>query len=98
MIHRPVIFQAFQASPRSRTRKICVSAGRSILHEYAAVTNENAPSFWTHSAFCVTGSMVVGLELLFRDVHTDYEASRLRATLNYTAVQLRTPKCDVIAV
>jgi hypothetical protein len=42
--------------------------------------------------------MVVGLELLFRDVHTDDEASRLRATLNDTAVQLRTRKCDVIAV
>jgi hypothetical protein len=97
MIHRPVIFQAFQASPHSRTRKICVSAARSILDECAAVANTNAPSLWTHSAFCITGIMVVGLELLFRDIHTDDEASRLRAALNDTAVRLRTRKCDVIA-
>ncbi|KAL3480817.1 hypothetical protein BJX99DRAFT_205017 [Aspergillus californicus] len=97
MIHRPVIFHAFQAPTLSRTRNICVSAARTILREHEAVTNEDAPSLWTHSAFCVTAAMVVGLELLFRDVHTDGEASTLRAALNDTAVRLRTRKCDVIA-
>jgi hypothetical protein len=39
--------------------------------------------------------MVIGLKLLFRDVHTDDEARRLHVALNDTVTRLKTRKYDV---
>lgn len=97
MIHRPIIFHSFQTPEFSRTRQVCVSAAMTILREHEAITKENTPSLWTHSAFCVTAAIVLGLELLFRDVHIDDEATTLRVALGNAACRLRDRKCDVIA-
>ncbi|RMJ03376.1 hypothetical protein CDV36_015100 [Fusarium kuroshium] len=97
MIHRPILFHSFREPALARSRRICTSAAMTILREHEAVFAEKCTPLWTHSAFCVTAAIVLGLELLFRDAHMDQNAIKLRSTLANTAVRLRGCKCDVIA-
>lgn len=98
MIHRPILFHSFQIPEFSRTRKTCLAAAKAILREHeAGVNTENSISLWTHSAFCVTAAMVIGLELFFHENHIDEEARDLRACLSQTAQHLKSRNCDIIA-
>jgi hypothetical protein len=65
MIHRPFLFQSFQTSQYAYTRNTCVSAAITILREHQRIADSDSVSIWTHSAFCVTAAMVLGLELLY---------------------------------
>lgn len=65
MIHRPFLFQSFQKTQYSYTRNTCVLAAVTILREHQRIADEDDISIWTHSAFCVTAAMVLGLELLY---------------------------------
>ncbi|KAK7224732.1 hypothetical protein V2G26_012735 [Clonostachys chloroleuca] len=97
LIHRPVLLQSFQSSQFQRTRQTCVAAAMTILREHGALAGGVSVSIWTHSAFCVTAAMVVGLELLYRSNHTDAEAQNLRQAMLKTSARLRSRNCDVIA-
>ncbi|KAJ9156228.1 C6 zinc finger domain containing protein [Pleurostoma richardsiae] len=97
MIHRPVLFHSFQSPAFSKTRTTCVAAAITILREHEQATAENALSIWTHSAFCVTGAVVLGLELFHRTDHTDDTAHRYRQMMISAAERLRKRRCDAIA-
>ncbi|EWZ00028.1 hypothetical protein FOYG_03940 [Fusarium oxysporum NRRL 32931] len=97
MIQWPILFHSFQIPIFSRSRAICCRR-HDHLEEHEAVSKDgNEISLWTHSAFCVTATMVIGLELLFREVHIDDEARRLRGAFAGTAPRLKDHKCDRIA-
>ncbi|KAF5664703.1 c6 zinc finger domain-containing protein [Fusarium heterosporum] len=97
MIHRPVLYHAFQVPMLTEARKLCLSAAKAIFKEYESISKEGVIPIWTHSAFCVTAAVVVGLELLFREAHTDEEARSLRSTMKSTAYSLRNRHSDIIA-
>ncbi|RBA13647.1 hypothetical protein FPRO05_02440 [Fusarium proliferatum] len=97
MIHRPVLYHAFQVPALTKARKSCVAAAKTIFKEYESISQEGVIPIWTHSAFCVTATIVIGLELLFREAHTDDEASSLRSIMNRTAQSLQSRKSDIIA-
>jgi hypothetical protein len=97
MIHRPVLFYSFQSPAFSRTRETCVSAATTILREHEQTTEGNFLSIWTHSAFCLTAAVVLGLELLHRADHTDSTANRYRQMVLSAAERLRNRRCDAIA-
>jgi len=97
MIHRPVLYHAFQVSTLIQARKSCIAAGKAIFKEFRSISEEGGVPIWTRSAFCVTAAIVIGLELLFRESHTDDEASHLRFIMNNTAGLLRSRQSDIIA-
>ncbi|KAJ4251873.1 hypothetical protein NW762_011170 [Fusarium torreyae] len=97
MIHRPILYHSFQLPALARTRTTCVAAAMTIFRAYEYISKELTIPIWTHSAFCVTAAMVIGLELLFRESHVDDEAQRLRAAMTTAAKRLRSQKSDVIA-
>ncbi|KAF5643981.1 c6 zinc finger domain protein [Fusarium sp. NRRL 25303] len=97
MIHRPVLYHAFQVPALIKARKSCVAAAKTIFKEYESISQEGVIPIWTHSAFCVTATIVIGLELLFREAHTDDEASSLRSIMNRTAQSLQSRQSDIIA-
>ena len=97
MIHRPVLFYSFQSPAFLKTRKTCVAAATTILREHEQATAEGVVSIWTHSAFCVTAAMVLGLELFHRIDHTDDTAHGYRQMLIRAAERLRGRRCDAIA-
>lgn len=96
-IHRPILYHSFHIPAFARTRATCVAAAMTILQQHEAVSSDKSIPLWTHSAFCVTAAMVIGLELLFRNNHSDDEAGRYRAYLTGTAQRLKSRKCDLIA-
>lgn len=65
MIHRPFLFQSFQTSRYAYTRNTCVSAAITILRQHQQIIEADDVSIWTHSAFCITAAMVLGLEVLY---------------------------------
>lgn len=65
MIHRPFLLPSFQTTHYPRTRSTCVSAATTIVREYANIIGADHISLWTHSACCVTASIVLCLELLY---------------------------------
>ncbi|KAL3421608.1 serine carboxypeptidase [Phlyctema vagabunda] len=65
MVHRPFLLESFQNQKYAYTRRTCVSAAMTILREHQHITESDQISIWTHTAFCVTGAMVLGLELLY---------------------------------
>ncbi|KAG9497541.1 hypothetical protein J7337_010402 [Fusarium musae] len=97
MIHRPVLYHAFQVPALTKARKSCVAAAKTIFKEYESISQEGVIPIWTHSAFCVTATIVIGLELLFREAHTDNEAISLRSIMNRTAQSLRSRQSDILA-
>lgn len=98
MIHRPVLFDSFQGGPAFRhTRTTCVAAATTILREHEQALAEQTLSIWTHSAFCVTAAVVLGLELFHRTDHTDDTAHMYRQTLARAADRLRHRRCDAMA-
>ncbi|ERS97611.1 hypothetical protein HMPREF1624_05782 [Sporothrix schenckii ATCC 58251] len=98
MIHRPVLYDSFQGGPAFRhTRTTCVAAATTILREHEQALAEQTLSIWTHSAFCVTAAVVLGLELFHRTDHTDDTAHAYRQTLARAADRLRHRRCDAMA-
>ncbi|KAL1887495.1 hypothetical protein Sste5346_010194 [Sporothrix stenoceras] len=98
MIHRPVLFDSFQGGPAFRhTRTTCVAAATTILREHEQALAEQTLSIWTHSAFCVTAAVVLGLELFHRTDHTDDTAHNYRQTLARAADRLRHRRADAMA-
>ncbi|KAM0433396.1 hypothetical protein ACHAPT_004274 [Fusarium lateritium] len=97
MIHRPILYHSFQMPAFARTRTICVAAAMTIFRAYECISEEVVVPIWTHSAFCVTAAMVIGLELLFCDSHMDDKARHLRAVMTTTAQRLRKRKSDMMA-
>ncbi|CAK7229803.1 hypothetical protein SCUCBS95973_007351 [Sporothrix curviconia] len=98
MIHRPALFDSFQGGPAFRhTRTTCVAAATTILREHEQALAEQALSIWTHSAFCVTAAVVLGLELFHRTDHTDATAHGYRQTLARAAERLRHRRADAMA-
>ncbi|KAH7041589.1 uncharacterized protein B0I36DRAFT_234147 [Microdochium trichocladiopsis] len=97
MIHRPILFHSFQNPAFAWTRATCVAAALTILHQQEETSSRALISMWTHSAFCITAAVVIGLELLHHTSHTGTEAQRLRVTLAKAAGRLRRRRCDVIA-
>jgi hypothetical protein len=65
MIHRHFLFQSFQTSKYAYTRNTCVSAAITILRQHQQIADADEISIWTHSAFCITAAMVIGLELVY---------------------------------
>lgn len=65
MIHRPFLFRSFQEPQYAYTRKTCVSAASTILRTHQQIIDADDISIWTHSAFCITAAMVIGLELVY---------------------------------
>lgn len=96
MIHRPVLFHSFQSPAFAKTRATCIAAATTILREHEYATAENSVSIWTHSAFCVTAAMVLGLELFHRTDHTDDTAHRYRQMIIRAAERLRRRRSDAI--
>ena len=100
MIHRPVLFDSFQqqnASVFKQTRTTCVAAAFTILREHEQAIAEQSVSIWTHSAFCITAAVVLGLELFHRTDHTDDTAHTHRQMMTRAADRLRVRRCDAIA-
>ncbi|CAK7235490.1 hypothetical protein SBRCBS47491_009310 [Sporothrix bragantina] len=99
MIHRPVLLDAFQSGGEaySLTRTTCVAAATTILREHEQTMAEQSLSIWTHSAFCVTGAVILGLELFHRADHTDDTAHTYRQMMARAADRLRTRRCDAMA-
>jgi hypothetical protein len=97
MIHRPILFYSFQSTAFSKTRSTCVAAAMTILREHDQAISENAVSIWTHSAFCVTAALVLGLELMHRTDHTDDIARSYRQMMTRAAERLRNRRLDAIA-
>ncbi len=97
MIHRPVLFDSFQSAAFRLTRTTCVAAATTILREHEQAVSEQAVSIWTHSAFCVTAAVVLGLELFHRTDHTDDLAHSYRQMLLRAADRLRRRHADAIA-
>ncbi|CAK7219940.1 hypothetical protein SEUCBS140593_004064 [Sporothrix eucalyptigena] len=98
MIHRPVLFDSFQSGDVFRpTRTTCVAAATTILREHEQTIAEQTISIWTHSAFCVTAAVVLGLELFHRTDHTDDTAHTYRQMMTRAADRLRNRRCDAIA-
>ncbi|KAH8898033.1 hypothetical protein GQ53DRAFT_454101 [Thozetella sp. PMI_491] len=97
MIHRPVLFYAFQNPAYSQSRTTCIAAATTILREHEQATIEQTVSTWTQSAFCITAIMVLGLELLHRASHTDDQANQYRDMLAKAAERLRGRRSDTLA-
>ncbi|KAF5711870.1 c6 zinc finger domain-containing protein [Fusarium mundagurra] len=97
MFHRPVLYHAFQVPALTKARKSCVAAAKTIFKEYESISEEGVIPIWTHSAFCVTAIIVIGLKLLFRETHTDDEASSSHSIMNRTAQSLKSKQSDIIA-
>ncbi|EPE03043.1 c6 zinc finger domain containing protein [Ophiostoma piceae UAMH 11346] len=100
MIHRPVLFDSFQkqnSSAFKQTRTTCVAAAFTILREHEQAIAEQSVSIWTHSAFCITAAVVLGLELFHRTDHTDDTAHTHRQMMARAADRLRVRRCDAIA-
>ncbi|EFX06239.1 hypothetical protein CMQ_6560 [Grosmannia clavigera kw1407] len=97
MIHRPVLFESLQSAAFRPTRAICVSAAVTILREHEQVIAAGVVSIWTHSAFCVTGAVVLGLELFHRTDHSDDTAHAYRQMLARASNRLHSRRCDAIA-
>lgn len=97
MIHRPVLYHAFQVPALARAQKCCVAAAHTIFREFETISQEGVIPIWTHSAFCVTAAVVIGLELLFRERHTDDQSRYLRHIMTTAAERLRTRQSDTIA-
>lgn len=71
MIHRPFLFLSFQSPIYIYTRQTCISAAVTILREHEKITRTDCISIWTHSAFCVTATVVLCLEILYRQSNDD---------------------------
>ncbi|CAL5868421.1 uncharacterized protein PFLUO_LOCUS2646 [Penicillium psychrofluorescens] len=63
MVHRPFLFHAFVSRLYSYTRRTCVAAATTILREHAKLTQDDNPSIWTHTAFCITAAVILCFEL-----------------------------------
>ncbi|KAF4868088.1 hypothetical protein CGCSCA1_v012756 [Colletotrichum siamense] len=65
MMHRLVLFRSFYIPEFQRTRTTCISGTLNILQQHEKITErEGTISLCTHSAFCVTAAMVIGLNFV----------------------------------
>ncbi|CAK7220330.1 hypothetical protein SCUCBS95973_004122 [Sporothrix curviconia] len=99
MIHRPVLLDAFRSGGKafSQTRTTCIAAAATILREHEQTMAEQTLSMWAHSAVCVTGAVVLGLELLYRTEVTGDTTLTYRQMMARAADRLRTRHCDAVA-
>lgn len=95
--HRPILFYSFQNPAFSATRATCTSAAVTILREHERATADETLSIWTHTAFCITASIVLGLDLLYRTSHTDEQANEYRNLLTRASERLRKRRVDTLA-
>jgi hypothetical protein len=59
MIHRPFLLRSFHSSLYSHSRRTCVAAAMTILREHETITRDDDASIWTHTAFCITASVIL---------------------------------------
>lgn len=97
MIHRPYLVQSFQRPQYAFTHKTCVSAATTILREHQRIADEDDISIWTHSAFCITAVMVLGLELLYPRKDRASKAEHYRELLIQAKERLDKREGDVMA-
>ncbi|KAL5363573.1 hypothetical protein BJX96DRAFT_120174 [Aspergillus floccosus] len=67
MIHRKFLELSFTNPVFARTRRTCVAAARTILKEQKEAIHDGGPVLWTHQAFGVTASIILCLDLFYRN-------------------------------
>lgn len=102
LIHRPFLFPSFKTARYPHTRATCVSAATTITREYANIVAAEHVSLWEHSAYCVTASIILCLELLFPRSAADANKNTQNSTNYYDLVgstrnRLASRQGDVIA-
>lgn len=100
MIHRSFLLKSFQSPLYLFTRNTCVSAAMTILreHEELSASGNGCFPIWLHSAFCVTATVVLCLNVLHDQVALDQRSIEQQLELVRRARgRLESQRCDVMA-
>lgn len=97
MIHRPFLLLSFRSPLYAKTRATCVAAAKTILRHHARTIEKEHVSIWTHSAFCITATIVLGLEMFHRTNHQDEDAVSYRTLIIEAKDRLSARVGDVVA-
>ncbi|RFU29523.1 hypothetical protein B7463_g6816, partial [Scytalidium lignicola] len=93
LIHRPFLFPSFQTARYPHTRSTCVGAATTIVREYANIVAADHISLWTHTAYCVTASIVLCLQLLYPQNDLPDQNGGEKVTL----AQIEQKYCDLVS-
>ena len=84
MIHRSFLLKSLQSPLYLFTRNTCVSAAMTILREHGELSASGSGCFsiWVHSAFCVTATVVLCLNILHADKQLSFHVRSIEQQLD----------------
>lgn len=102
MIHRSFLLKSLQSPLYLFTRNTCVSAAMTILREHGELSASESGCFsiWVHSAFCVTATVVLCLNILHADKQIPPSLRSIEQQLDLVMsarARLERQRCDVMA-
>ncbi|KAI7270852.1 hypothetical protein KC343_g1876 [Hortaea werneckii] len=102
MIHRSFLLKSLQSPLYLFTRNTCVSAAMTILREHGelSVSGSGCFSIWVHSAFCVTATVVLCLNILHADKQIPPSLRSIEQQLDLVMsarARLESQRCDTMA-
>jgi hypothetical protein len=86
MIHRSFLSDSFTNSAFAFTRRTCLAASKTIIKEYRAVVEEDGPILWIHQAFAVAAGIILSLDILHRDQHSQEYTEELELVDTVVAI------------
>lgn len=99
LVNRPLLPHAFQTDKFPDSRKTCVDAAMLAVVEFTRIWDHDGEgiAIWTEVATVITAIVILGLELLYRESHSDDQANSYRKVLSTVAGILRVRKADILA-
>ncbi|KAI7505082.1 hypothetical protein KC367_g781 [Hortaea werneckii] len=102
MIHRSFLLKSLQSPLYLFTRNTCVSAAMTILREHGELSTSGSGCFsiWVHSAFCVTATVVLCLNILHANKQIPPSLRSIEQQLDLVMsarARLESQSCDVMA-
>ncbi|KAI7262851.1 hypothetical protein KC345_g9324 [Hortaea werneckii] len=102
MIHRSFLLKSLQSPLYLFTRNTCVSAAMTILREHGELSASGSECFsiWVHSAFCVTATVVLCLNILHAEKQVPPSLRSIEQQLDLVMsarARLENQRCDTMA-
>jgi len=97
MLHRPFLLLSFRSAKYIFTRRTCIAAALTILRQQERSLACDDILVWTHSAFTITASVTLGLELIYGDRSTESVADEYRSMIREARDQLAERQGDAPA-
>ncbi|KAL2834798.1 hypothetical protein BJY01DRAFT_238977 [Aspergillus pseudoustus] len=97
MIHRPFLFRSFHDPVFKYTRRTCVAAAMTILREHETIVGEEDLFIWTHTAFAITGAVILCFEMNALSEQDRTLAQQYREAIVAARTRLGIRKHDALA-